>query len=83
MSEKGKTSPRGAFLRDLIFIGPFFLLSFLALRGAVPTDHLLWNTFWAAMVGLSMTGVAWLALQMFKVVLADQLEQNRAHEPQK
>lgn len=86
MSKKGKNSSHaGRFLKDLIFVGPFFILSFSALKGwnAVPTDDPFWSTFWAALVALAMASVAWLAFQMFKVVLVDQLETNRAHETKK
>lgn len=75
MSKKGKASNHfQTFVRDLIFIGPFFVISFFSLRGTVPSPDPFWVSFWAGMVALSMTGVAWLALQMFKVVLVDQLE---------
>ena len=71
------------FFKDLLFLGPFFLLSFLGLMGSVPSTDPFWIAFWAGMVALSMTGVAWLALQMFKVVLFDQRERNRAQRPEK
>ncbi len=84
MSKKDKTSSYGVtFLKDLIFIGPFFFFSFLALRDAVPSYDPFWITFWAATVALAMASVAWLALQMFKVVLVDQLAMNRARQAKK
>lgn len=84
MSKKGKSSSYAlTFLKDMIVIGPFFILSFFALRNAVPTYDPFWNAFWSALVGLCMTCVAWLALQMFKVVLVDQLELNRTRETKK
>jgi hypothetical protein len=79
MSSTGKPpSLARTFLKDLLFIVPFFVVSFLALRGTVPSMDPFWVFFWAGMVALCMTGVAWLALQMFKVVLADQLAMNRS-----
>lgn len=84
MSKKGKVSSYLlAFAKDLIFIGPFFLASFFALRGTVPSHDPLWINFWGGMVALSMTCVAWLAFQMFKVVLLDQLQLNKVRGTQK
>lgn len=86
MSKKGRASSYLlTFIKDLIFIGPFFIVSFTVLKrwNAVPVDDPFWIAFWAGLVGLCMTSVAWLSLQMFKVVLADQLELNRAREDRK
>lgn len=79
MSNKGRASSYFlAFAKDLIFLGPFFIVSFLLIKGNVPTSDPFWITFWGGMVALSMSCVAWIALQMFKVVLADQIALNKA-----
>lgn len=86
MSKKGNNPSHAVrFLKDLIFVGPFFILSFAVLKGwdAVPSQDPFWSTFWAGLVALAMASVAWLAFQMFKVVLVDQLEMNRARETRK
>ncbi len=79
MSKQGKRpSFVATFIKDLLFVGPFFLISFLVLKPSVPSHDPFWINFWAGLVGLAMAGGGWLALQMFKVVLADQLDANRA-----
>lgn len=84
MSKKGNSSSLAArFLKDLLFVGPFFLVSFLILRPSVPSQDPFWITFWAGLVGLAMAAVGWIALQMFKVVLVDQLETNQARQAKK
>lgn len=81
MSKQGKnTSYAAMFIKDLIFIGPFFLLSFLALRQSVPSNVPFWILFWALVGAFVMSCVAWIALQMFKAVLVDQRERRRAQE---
>ncbi len=65
-------------LRDLLFLGPFFIISFLALRPTVTAFDNTWIAFWAFLGALCMTAVAWLAQQMFKVILIDEKSRNRA-----
>jgi ABC-type uncharacterized transport system permease subunit len=79
MSKQGKASNYGAmFVKDLLFIVPFFIISFFSLRHTVPSNNPFWILFWAAVAAGMMSGIAWIALQMFKVVLADQLARERA-----
>lgn len=71
------------FAKDLLILGPFFIVSFLLIKGNVPSENPLWITFWAGLVAFSMACVGWLALQMFKVVLFDQMAMNKASKSQK
>jgi hypothetical protein len=84
MSIKGRISSYSlTFAKDLIFLGPFFIGSFLLIKGNVPSENPLWIAFWGGMVAFSMASVAWLALQMFKVVLFDQMAMNKLSKPRK
>jgi ABC-type uncharacterized transport system permease subunit len=78
MSKQGKASVYVAmFVKDMLFIVPFFLLSFFALRPTVPSNTPFWILFWAFVAALMMSIIAWIALQMFKVVLADQIARKK------
>jgi NADPH:quinone reductase-like Zn-dependent oxidoreductase len=59
-------------IRDLLFIVPFFFISFFALRPTVPSFDGTWVAFWAALGALGMTMTAWIAMHMFKVIVADE-----------
>ncbi len=59
-------------LRDLLFLVPFFLIAFLLVKPTVTAFDPVWIHFWALLGTLGITTVAWLAQQMFKVVLADE-----------
>ncbi len=63
-------------LRDLLFLIPFFLISFFALRPSVTAFDPTWIAVWAFLGAVCMTAVAWLALQMFKVIVADEKQRN-------
>ena len=79
MNKQGKKSSLIAiFLKDLIILVPFFLVSFYLVRIPVPTDIPFWINFWALITAFMMTSVAWIALQMFKAVLFDQIAQRDA-----
>jgi len=72
MSEEKLTSPK-TILFDLMLTGLFFLFMTWVLRPFVPaqTPFLIW--FFAGFTALPLTGVFWLASQMFRVTLTDQL----------
>ena len=73
MSDK-KANHFKSFLKDMIFIVPFFFVMLWALLPSIPTYSPFWLGFWGIMGSLCVTGVAWLALQMFKVVFIDHEE---------
>lgn len=79
MNKPGKKSSFVViFLKDLIVLVPFFLLSFYLVREPVPSNVPFWINFWGFITALMMTSVAWIALQMFKAVLYDQIAQRDA-----
>lgn len=79
MSKQGKSSLYlKTFLKDMLIIVPFFLLSLYMVWNAVPSSSTFWVAFWAGVGAFMMSSVAWLALQMFKVVLADQIARDKA-----
>ncbi len=59
-------------IRDILFIVPFFFISFFALRPTVPSYDPTWVAVWAGLTALSMTATAWIAMHMFKVIVADE-----------
>lgn len=73
MSKKEKKSLAAVFLKDLVVLVPFFLLSFFLVRHSVPSHSPFWINFWGLVTAFMMSSVAWIALQMFKAVLFDQI----------
>lgn len=80
MSDK-KGNNFKSFLKDMIFIVPFFVISLLALLPSIPTYSAFWLGFWGVMGALCMTGVGWIALQMFKVVFIDHEASRKGTRP--
>jgi len=79
MSKPGKGSIYlKTFLKDMLFIVPFFLISCYLVHDTVPSYTLFWIAFWTIVTATMMSGIAWIALQMFKVVLADQIARKKA-----
>jgi hypothetical protein len=59
---------------DAIVCIAFFALIFSLLRIHVPSNDPTMVTLWAGLATSCMTGVFWLAVQMFRVVLRFQLQ---------
>jgi hypothetical protein len=61
------TSP-GSLLVDAVLVVAFFIYMMKVIASHVPSHdpRMIW--FWAAAASSCMTGVFWLALQMFRVV---------------
>jgi cytochrome b561 len=66
------TSPVSLII-DLVLLVAFFAFIFSVLRSHVPSNDPKMITLWAALATSCLTGVFWLALQMFRVVLRAQL----------
>ena len=66
-SEEKFTSP-ASLVVDLILVVAFFVILFGVLKSHVPSTDPKMITLWAALGTSCMTGVFWLALQMFRVV---------------
>lgn len=79
MAQEKLTSPK-TILFDLVLTGIFFLFMTSMLRPFVPaqTPAIIW--FFAAFTALPLTGVFWLASQMFRVTLTDQLRRKKAEK---
>ena len=54
---------------DLVLLVLFFAYIFSVLKSHVPSTNPKMITLWAALATSCLTGVFWLALQMFRVVL--------------
>lgn len=66
------TSPVG-FVVDAVLVIGFFLFLFSLLKSHVPSNNIAMVVIWAGLGAACMSGVFWLAIQMFRVVLSAQL----------
>lgn len=66
------TSPVGLVVDAILVIG-FFVFLFTLLKSHVPSNDPLMVFIWAGLAAACMSGVFWLAIQMFRVVLSAQL----------
>ena len=62
------TSP-ASLVVDAVLVIAFFLYIYSLVSVHVPSNDPKWILFWGGMCAACMTGVFWLALQMFRVVL--------------
>ena len=60
---------RGSLMVDAVLLAAFFLLLFKIVRSHVSATTPMWTNIEAAYTASCLTGVFWLALQMFRVVL--------------
>jgi hypothetical protein len=61
-----------SLLLDLVLVVGFFVYMFTVLKSHVPSTEPKTIMLWAALTSSCITGVFWLALQMFRVVLRAQ-----------
>lgn len=61
------TSPLSLVV-DVVLLVLFFAYLFSVLKSHVPSSNPKMITLWAALAASCLTGVFWLALQMFRVV---------------
>ena len=61
-----------SLLVDLVLLLAFFAFMFGVLKSHVPSNDPKMINLWAALATSCLTGVFWLALQMFRVVLRAQ-----------
>jgi len=73
---ESKVSPLSLIV-DLVLVVAFFAYLFTLLRSHVPSNDPKMITLWAALGAACMTGVFWLCVQMFRVVLRAQRAANR------
>lgn len=69
-------SKRGMFI-DLILSGAWFAFFSVALRDYVPSYTEPYVTFFALSTAGCLTGIFWLVISMFRVVLADERIRNQ------
>jgi uncharacterized protein YqfA (UPF0365 family) len=72
ISLKLRKVPVGMVVDAILVIG-FFVLLFSLLRSHVPSNDPKMVVLWAGLTSACMSGVFWLAIQMFRVVLSAQL----------
>jgi len=77
MSEVKKFTSPVTILFDLVLTGAFFIFITVMLREFVPSENDITVWFFAAFTALPITGVFWLASQMFRVTLTDQLRRKK------
>jgi hypothetical protein len=53
---------------DAILVGGFFILMFTLFRSHVPSNEPKYIILWAGLAAACISGVFWLAIQMFRVV---------------
>jgi len=75
--EQKFTSPASLVVDAILVIG-FFVFMFGVLQKHVPSNDPNMIMLWAALSSACISGVFWLAVQMFRVVFRAQREANRA-----
>ena len=75
-SEKKLTSPASLAVDAVLVIG-FFLYMYTVVSKHVPSNDKSMILLWGALCSACMTGVFWLAIQMFRVVLRAHLADRR------
>jgi hypothetical protein len=70
------TSPASLVVDAILVIG-FFLFMYTIVAPHVPSNDKSMILLWGALTSACMSGVFWLAIQMFRVVLRAQREANR------
>jgi hypothetical protein len=73
---KKLTSPASLAIDAVLVIG-FFLYMYSVLAPHVPSNDKSMILLWGGLCSACMTGVFWLAIQMFRVVLRAQVEDRR------
>jgi len=69
--ERKLTSP-ASLVVDAVLVIVFFVYMFTVVSSHVPSNDKRMIALWGALTASCLTGVFWLALQMFRVVLANQ-----------
>jgi hypothetical protein len=75
MSQSEKKSPTPASLAlDAVLVIAFFLFLYTIVSPHVPSNDKRMVMLWGALTAACMSGVFWLCIQMFRVVLRAQRE---------
>jgi hypothetical protein len=59
---------------DAVLVAIFFAILYSAVKGHVPSNDPKMIMLWGGLTAACMSGVFWLVIQMFRVVLRAQLE---------
>lgn len=74
---EAKLVTRVSLIVDALLVGAFFVLMFFVLQSHVPSDDPAMIALWSALASSCLSGVFWLAVQMFRVVLRFQRASRR------
>jgi len=77
MAQSEKLVTPLSLIVDVVLVGAFFVFMLFLLKSHVPSNDPLMIWVWAGLASSCMTGVFWLAIQMFRVVLNAQLAARR------
>ena len=72
MAQSEKLVTPVSLVIDLILVVGFFVFMYFRLKSHVPSNDPQMIQLWGAITSACLTGVFWLALQMFRVVLRAQ-----------
>ena len=70
---ESKLVSRTSLVVDAVLVAGFFLLLYKVIKGHVPSNDVFYIRLWGGLAAACMTGVFYLTIQMFRVVLKAQL----------
>ena len=70
-TETKLVTPASLFV-DLVLVGAFFVVMFGIVRSHVPSDDIRVVIAWSGLTATCISGVFWLVIQMFRVVVRAQ-----------
>lgn len=78
MDQPERTHPSPvSLLVDAVLVGVFFVFIYTLVSPHVPSNDRRMIVLWGGLCAACMSGVFWLCIQMFRVVLRAQLEARR------
>lgn len=77
MAQSEKLVTPVSLVVDIIVVGAFFIFMYTLLKSHVPSNDPKMVLLWGGLGSACMSGVFWLAVQMFRVVLRAQIAANR------
>jgi hypothetical protein len=72
-----KTVTPGAIALDAVLVIAFFFYLYSLVSPHVPSNNPKWILIWGGLTAACMSGVFWICIQMFRVVLRAQREAGR------
>ena len=77
MAQSEKLVTPVSLVVDLVLVVAFFVVIYSLVKSHVPSNDPKMVFIWAGLTSAAMSGVFWLAVQMFRVVLRAQLAAKR------